>query len=61
MRNHVITVIGRCIQHEIFLLDKKPSYGNHPAPIKITYSDSTKEDRINQCLDTLRKELEGEL
>ena len=57
----MITVIGRCIQHEIFLLDKKPSYGTHPAPIRITYSDSTKEGRIQACLDTLRKELEGEL
>ncbi len=61
MRNHVITVIGRTIQHQIFPLDSKPTSDPPEGPIKIVHMADTKEERIEACLATLKKELEGEV
>lgn len=61
MRNHVITVVGRTIQHHIYPLDSKPTSDPPKAPIKITYSNDDKEAMIEACLDALRKELRGDL
>jgi len=61
MRNHVITVIGRTIEHVIYPLDSKPAFDSPQPPIKIIYRNQDKNKTIQACLETLKKELEGEL
>ncbi len=61
MRNHVIYVIGRTIHHTIYPLDTKPTFAPPEAPIKIVHSQEDPNARIAACLDTLKKELEGEV
>jgi len=61
MRNHVITILGRTIQHTIYPLDSKPTFEPQEAPIKIMHTQDDPNKRIAACLDTLKKELEGEI
>ncbi len=60
MRNHVITAVGRTIQHLIFPLNSKPMDAERKAPIKIVHTQEDRNERINSCLAALKKELEGE-